>query len=57
VDERLSCAAHDGVELMAWRRQGSRPGAVLMLHGGGQSHHTWDQLVDVLASDGWTPRR
>lgn len=50
----VRCMSADGVELVAERRNGSRSGAVLLLHGGGQTRHTWSSVSAELTNDGWT---
>ncbi|KFZ77050.1 hypothetical protein ED92_38805 [Amycolatopsis sp. MJM2582] len=46
--------AHD-LRLSAdrWERSGSRRGTVLLLHGGGQTRHSWNRTARSLAEDGW----
>ncbi|GAA4672688.1 alpha/beta fold hydrolase [Gordonia humi] len=45
----------DGVALAAstWRPDGPREGTVLLLHGGGQTRHSWQRTGARLAEHGW----
>ncbi|GAB3150337.1 alpha/beta fold hydrolase [Amycolatopsis stemonae] len=46
---------HPSLELAAERRQrpGPHRGTVLLLHGGGQTRHSWTRTARSLAEDGW----
>jgi non-heme chloroperoxidase len=37
-----------------WRPRGSSAGTVVLLHGGGQTRHSWGATAVRLAEDGWT---
>src|SRR3984957_12354243 len=37
-----------------WTPDGPSRGAVLLLHGGGQTRHSWREAGRTLAEDGWT---
>lgn len=37
-----------------WEAAGSSRGAVLLLHGGGQTRHSWSRTAAALAAAGWT---
>jgi pimeloyl-ACP methyl ester carboxylesterase len=45
----------DGIRLVGdrWDPTGSRRGTVVLLHGGGQTRHSWHHAGDVLSDDGW----
>jgi pimeloyl-ACP methyl ester carboxylesterase len=47
--------AGEGVQLAAdrWDPPGARRGLVLLLHGGGQTRHSWRQTGERLAAAGW----
>jgi non-heme chloroperoxidase len=49
----LSFAARDGVNLAAecWGDPASAP--VILLHGGGQTRHSWQGTAQRLATSGW----
>ncbi|KFU81995.1 Pimeloyl-ACP methyl ester carboxylesterase [Amycolatopsis lurida] len=36
-----------------WERPGSDRGTVLLLHGGGQTRHSWNRTARALAAEGW----
>jgi pimeloyl-ACP methyl ester carboxylesterase len=46
----------DGLDLAAdrWEPAGGIRGAILLLHGGGQTRHSWQRTGIRLATDGWT---
>jgi pimeloyl-ACP methyl ester carboxylesterase len=52
---RISFASH-GLTLAAdrWDPPGASKGTVLLLHGGGQTRHSWDRTAADLAGLGWT---
>ena len=37
-----------------WAPDGPSRGVVLLLHGGGQTRHSWGEAGPTLAADGWT---
>jgi pimeloyl-ACP methyl ester carboxylesterase len=37
-----------------WAPDGPSRGVVLLLHGGGQTRHSWGEAGPALAADGWT---
>lgn len=45
----------DGITLVAdqWIADGDAPGTVLLLHGGGQTRHSWQRTGARLAENGW----
>ncbi|MGW5517835.1 alpha/beta fold hydrolase [Nocardia africana] len=45
----------DGITLVAdhWRADGDAPGTVVLLHGGGQTRHSWQRTGARLAENGW----
>ncbi|GAB3681336.1 alpha/beta hydrolase [Saccharopolyspora tripterygii] len=54
---RVEFRGLDGIELAADRWDpdpGSALGTVLLLHGGGQTRHSWARTAQVLADRGWT---
>lgn len=56
VPERRSFLGTGGVRLAAdrWPAVGAERGTVLLLHGGGQTRHSWDAAAADLAKLGWT---
>ena len=52
--QRFECAGN-GVRLVGDRWQAAQPrGAVVLLHGGGQTRHSWQRTGARLAARGWT---
>ncbi|MBS1886059.1 MAG: alpha/beta hydrolase [Actinobacteria bacterium] len=53
--QRISFDSH-GLELAAdrWEPEGESDGTVLLLHGGGQTRHSWDRSAGDLHGLGWT---
>ncbi|MDA3624059.1 alpha/beta hydrolase [Saccharopolyspora sp. WRP15-2] len=55
---RVEFRGLDGIKLVADRWEPEEPGdslgTVLLLHGGGQTRHSWARTAQVLASRGWT---
>ncbi len=50
---RLEVAGHGGVNLVGEVRGMADAAPVLLLHGGGQTRHSWAGTADALADDGW----
>ena len=42
-----------GLAADRWPGDGSRPADVVLLHGGGQTRHSWKGTAERLAADGW----
>ena len=51
--ERLTCIGANGVELLADAHGGPDDPAVLLLHGGGQTRHSWGNTAAALANAGF----
>ncbi|MDA3644205.1 alpha/beta hydrolase [Saccharopolyspora indica] len=52
---RVEFRGLDGIKLVASQWEPESPlGTVLLLHGGGQTRHSWARTAQVLASRGWT---
>ena len=50
--ERISVRAPDGVEIIGDRGGAEGAPAVILMHGGGQTRHSWDRTVDQLLEQG-----
>lgn len=51
--QRVSFVARDGVRLVADRGGSAEAPAVILLHGGGQTRHSWSRAVDHLLAGGF----
>ncbi|HEY2042284.1 MAG TPA: alpha/beta hydrolase [Jatrophihabitans sp.] len=54
--EQVTFAAADGLRLAGdrWTPEGGVRGTAVLLHGGGQTRHSWRATARRLAHDGWT---